>query len=153
MLTYFVWWCGLQVDTGGDLLGSCCCCCVRALLLTFTTQCRVHCTRLPTSIQQTPLVWNIWLHHIQQREREREIGRGWERERYAFRSSCFTLWPAPSLFLLFPTQIVIPYLGEGREGKERERERERGMWLEELGVVTAKNSPDFCLDHKRTRQD
>ena len=65
-------------------------------------------------------------HSTESRGRERERER--ERERYAFRSSCFTLWPAPSLFLLFPTQIVIPYLGEGRERKERERHVTGGAW-------------------------
>lgn len=110
---------------------------VLSLLFFLTTQCRVHRIGLPSNT----LVWNIWLHHFQQiraeRERERETPWG---------PPISLLLPAPWLFQSFPTQIVMPYLGEGREGK-------RGHVTGEFGVVTEKNSPNFLLHHKRMNQN
>lgn len=86
---------------------------VFSLLFFLTTPCRVHRTGMPT---QTPLS-EIWLHHIQQIWVAREGGK---RERDTPWGPLISLlWPAPWLILCFLTQIVMPYLGEGRERKKR----------------------------------
>ncbi len=121
-------------------------CCVTAPLLPYNSV-QSALNRTANINTADTLVWNIWLHQIQQKKQERER-EGMERDgdRYAFRSSYFTPRPAPLLLLLFLTQIVIPYLGEGRKGK-------RGHVTWEFGVVTEKNSSNFSLYHQKMRQD
>lgn len=81
------------------------------------------------------LVWDIWLHHFKQKEGVRE------RERHTHSGPLISLYDPPLCSSsIFPTQIVIPYLGEGREGK-------RDHVTAGFGVVTERNSPDFSLRH------
>lgn len=69
-----------------------------------------------------------------------KYGRGGKRQRYALSSSYFTFGPTHSFFFSFLTQNVMPYLGEGREGK--------GAHVTgEFGVVSEKNSLNFSIYH------
>lgn len=98
-----------KVSTGGFGLQLLCPC---SKLLSSSLQHSADCTLRECQCQYSKHPRLKWLHQIQQGEGARES--------YAFRSSCFRLWPAHFALSLFsPTQIVIPYLGEGRRGKKR----------------------------------
>lgn len=91
------------VNAGGVGLALLCVCSSSSSI----TQCRVHSTEVAGLTQQTPLKCYT------------SVERGSKRELRLSGPLISLLWPAPTLFLLFPPQIVIPYLGDGREGKNK----------------------------------
>lgn len=82
-------------------------CCVSALLLPLQHSAECTVQKWQDQAKQTPLKCYT------------SVERGSKRELRLSGPLISLLWPAPTLFLLFPPQIVSPYLGDGREGKNK----------------------------------